>query len=395
VAILTEPRNPRICAGIDIGKETIFVALGYQSRSHVAQIRLKAPQWHKQLREVIPSGSIAALEPSGWYYAAPVVNCLYAHDVETYLVQGDITAALRKTKIGGIKNDKSDARALAFAAHQIAEKEEMRGAHPINPEDLADALSLRALVRAYDRAERETTRATNRLHQICHSVAPVLSQELETYLKLVEIGIIHPHQIREAAQQGNALPRRQRQVQAIADALPEYLNENPMAEIIQHELKARRVHAERKAELAEIIKQKLNSPTFKRLTELWQTVPYAGIMDIAKIHAATYGAAHLLTLGQMKANCGSYPEIRASGTSEVARATKRGFRPAKIALQLWLRRMQMAKLINPVTVAFERAKARHSKQATAIARAKLIEILWVIARDGKPFYNPLGGEKHA
>lgn len=389
MAILTPPQDQRICAGIDIGKEAISVALGYQSRSRITEIRLKDSTWHKKLRELIPPGSIATLEPSGWYYAAPIVTCLYEHDVEIYLVQGEITAALRKSKIGGIKNDKSDARALAFAAHQIAEKEEMRGIHPINPEDLADALALRALVRAYDRADRETTRATNRLHQICHSVAPILSQHLETYLKLVEIGIVHPHQIREAAQAGNVLPRRQRQVEAIAEGLPEYLIENPMATIIQHELKAKRVHSERKAELAEIIKETLKSPTFKRLTELWQTVPYAGIMDIAKIHAATYGVAHLLTLGQMKANCGSYPEIRASGNTERVRATKRGFRPAKIALQLWLRRMQMAKLINPITVAFERAKARHSKQATAIARAKLIEILWVIARDGKPFYNPL------
>lgn len=382
-----------VYAGIDIGKETIHVATGYTRRDKVTQISLKDPEWHVKLCQIVPPRSIAVLEPSGWYYAAPIVNCLFEHDVETHLIQGSVTGAIREAKIAGIKTDSTDARALAYAAKHI---DEMRGTHPINPEDLSDALALRALIRAYDRAEREATRATNRLHQICHSVAPAFSTHLETYMRAVEIGIIQPKDIRSAAQkisEGETIPNlnhrtTKEKLHQLAASIPHWIEETSMAEIIISEATARYTHMQRKEELAMLINEMIHRPTFRRLTELWRTIPYAGIMDIAKIHAATYGNAHLMTLHQMKANCGSYPEIKASGKTDARRATKRGFRPAKTALFLWIRRMQMAKLDNPITYAFNRAKERHSKQATAIARAKLIEILWVIARDGKPFYNP-------
>ena len=116
------------------------------------------------------------------------------------------------------------------------------------------------------------------------------------------------------------------------------------------------------------------------------------MLDIAKVHAANYGQSDRLTYQQFRTNCSSTPHThKQSGDVEIVRATWKGYKPAKIALTLWT--VRLLKSNNPIARKYHDAVNRQAvnsqgkSKALAIARSKLLEIMYSIMRTGRPYYD--------
>ncbi|MEM6285223.1 MAG: hypothetical protein AAF787_23725, partial [Chloroflexota bacterium] len=86
--------------GIDIGKTDIVLARaddGDPRHFPVQIISLKDPDWHQRLIEAVPGG-VAAAEPTGYHYMAPIAAVLHQHTTaQLYLVNHETTGHVRQT----------------------------------------------------------------------------------------------------------------------------------------------------------------------------------------------------------------------------------------------------------------------------------------------------------
>jgi hypothetical protein len=401
VCLLMTEKRP--CVGIDISASALTVAVTYEldRRGEVIppyHIDFKGLWWQRLLELCTPRG-IVVCEPTGWHYSAPVVKLLHDYGCEVYYADHYAASDVRRlVPKCGHKSDTHDARALCFLAHSIGGNVPISGVHRADPDRLALGLQLRTLVSAYDRATKDSTRAKNRLRQLAHAISPIFAESLDTYLELVKRGYAQPNAIRAVAQDiadgklSLGRGRRNQTIVAFAQQIPPNIGEHPLASVMEFEVEALQSAASRAAFIQEQVKALITTPPLAALTELWLTVPSAGLLDIARVHAANYGQSDRLTFAQFRTNCASTPHThKQSGDLEIVRATWKGYKPAKIALTLWT--IRLLKGNNPIARKYRDAVNRQAvnsqgkSKALAIARSKLLEILHSMVRTGRPYYD--------
>jgi transposase len=396
---------PTHAAGIDIGKASLHLATGYTRADDVVRIDVADPLWHVRLTALIPAGATVALEPTGWHYSQPVMRTLQAHGARILIVEHSQTAHVRELNLSGVKNDRTDARALAYIAAHHAQAQFLK-VHEGRPDEEGATAALRLIIYAHRRANREFARATNRIRALAHSIWPLLEQELTLYTRCLEAGAATPRQLRilaehVAAYHNGELPHKQaweacppffrtdgraQKLRDLIAALPAWLENDNIAPALFAE-HAARAHFKAEAEqLGQLVAEAVDQPPFKRLTNLWLTVPFAGRVPIATIHAATHAQADRLTPAQFRAAIGHHPARTESGETAISRASRAGFAPAKAAIHLWA--MSLIKQgDNPIAVAFRRARDAGHTRPLSLAKSKLLNILSGIARSGQP-YDP-------
>lgn len=344
---------------------------------------------------------IAALEPTGWHYAAPVIGALTHAGVRVLLVDHAVTGKQRDLKVAGIK---TDAKALCYIAadHLIEPYKHVR---EIEPDRIAAAMALRMLIHGYNRADKERTRAINRMKQLAHSIAPVLAQSFTVYIRALAEGAANPDELRRLAaycqgidadiadhratlpypEQFNRADWRAK-LYALIDALPSWANSPLAAEALLEEYRAYEIASERKAALTARLEQAAYAPPFARVTDAWMTVPGASLARCAVLHSAARGVADQMTPDQFKASVGTFPRREQSGAFTRSAAGRSGLRAAERELHLWTM-ILIKDGDNAVAETFARHKASGDKFAMSKAKAKLAVLLSAIARSGAP-YNP-------
>jgi hypothetical protein len=380
--------------GIDIGAETIHVATGYKTRDKIHSISLADPAWWDKLGQIIPPNAIVAYEPTGWHYSAPVIAALSAIGATLIQVEHRVTGQVRALRVSGVKRDATDAQTLAFIAEQHADGKTYRGTRLARPQIDQNVTGLRMLMWAHVRVTKEITRCTNRLHQLSHSVCPILSQKLDTYLRAVSEGVVTPAELRTLSTRLNngdyptafkhGVSRKN--LQHLVNSLPPWLENETMRDAIAYEAQARYIYEVTQAELTAKLTAIISVEPFLTLSQLWRTVPNSHDLAIAALHIATHGQADQMTFNQFKATVGSHPHYSQSGADVSTEAARQGFKPAKKYLYLWSMKL-IQRGDNQVATAFQSAKSRGKKYAIQTARAQLCAILSAIARTGQP-YNP-------
>jgi hypothetical protein len=386
--------------GIDIGAEKLHVALSWHPHPPVQQISLDDSDWHEQLIALVPPGSTVAHEPTGGHYAAPVDTVLHHIGCTVLQVEHRITGIAREWKVSGVKKDMTDAQALNLIAEMWLAGNPPRQVHQIDPETETEVMALRMLIWGYQRAKKETTRTTNRLHQLAHSVWPSLNKNLKTYIRAISTGHVTPRELRLLAgmlkthaynldlderlnvyKHGNA----RKALFKLEKSLPAWLEAEHMRAPIYNEVKALTDQEHRAVELETLIIETITAEPFATLTDLWMTVPYSGPLAVAALHIATHGRAAELTKAEFRACLGSHPRISQSGETKQSREARQGFRPAKALIYTWT--MSLIGGNNRVATAFRARQAKGGNHAIRVARQQLVDILWGIARTGTP-YDP-------
>lgn len=400
---------PTVALGVDIGAKAIHVATSGDPRSRVTVIELSDHDWHNQLAAFVsPGETVAAYEPTGWHYSAPIVATLQHAGATLLQVEHRITGIVRDLKVSGVKKDKTDAHALATIAarHHL---EAYRGVHQVQTTDLLLATNtLRALVWSYIRTDKETVRTTNRLRQMAHSIWPSLSKHLGPYLVAIQTAdAITPAELRSLARRlaiirdekpakgerrvypyGYEEPATRTALHNLVETLPLWLDWTPLRPVIQRESFIIREQEARQEDAERLIIKALQTEHFAQVADLWLTVPGAGHIAIASILAACHGDPTSISLRQFKASLGSHPRLSQSGETEESSAARQGFKPAKKYLYLWtmaLLNPDVAPANNPIRATFD--DRRGEEHAIRRARAKLCAILHGIARSGQP-YDP-------
>jgi transposase len=396
--------------GIDVGADNLHIALSHERTAPVYRIDLVDPLWHIRLAEFISSGDVVALEPTGWHYAAPVIAALAHIGACILIVEHRVTGQIRDLKIAGVKNDKTDARALHYIAHHH-QQEPFYGVNSVHPTLQASAMGLRMMIHAYMRSDKERTRTLNRIRQMTHSVAPILNIEIKTYLHAVGAGYSDLDAVRDLAAELariDGVERRRDRVYPegyktegkraalydLVEQLPVWSGNRVLTDVIADEYAAWRDIDARKDRLEAAIGAIAAREPFGDLTSLWMSVPGVGLTLCAMLHAATRGLASYLTPEQFRASLGSHPRISSSGKSAESIAAAGGFRPAKKLLHL--AEMYLIRVgDNPVADTFAYHKARGEKYAMQKARAKLVNILSGVARTGTPYDPALHVERYS
>lgn len=390
--------------GIDCGVDVLHCALSSDKRAPVHEIDLNNPLWHERLTELTQPGMVAALEPTGWHYAAPIIAALTAAGVRVLLVDHAVTGKQRDLKVAGIKTDKTDAKALCYIAadHLI---EPYKHVQEIDPARISAAMALRMLIHGYNRADKERTRSINRMRQLAHSIAPILSQSLVVYMRALALGVSTVSELRrlavycrkidddiKAKQATLAYPETfqradsRSKLYALVEVLPSWADNPIAAEALLEEYRSYKIASERKDALTVRLEQAAYAPAFAQVTKVWMTVPGASELRCTILHSATRGAADQMTPDQFKASVGTFPAREQSGKFIKTGAGRSGLRAAKRELHLWT--MFLIKDgDNPISTAFRRHKAAGEKYAMSKAKAKLAVILSGIARNNAP-YNP-------
>ncbi|MCC6972960.1 MAG: transposase [Anaerolineae bacterium] len=373
--------------GIDIGATAIHVATSSAAHAPVKVINLDDPDWHTQLISLIPLGAVVACEPTGWHYSAPIMRAVNQVDCQLVTVQHATTGQIRALRIAGVKTDKTDARALAYAAEQAAAGTPLRGTRPVDPTMTSEVDALRLMILAHRRAVKETTRTINRLQQIAHAISPSLAQGIDAYATAIERGYITPQELSIALNDKTIHHLTRRALTKVCSGIPPYVSISATTRtLIGSEVEALNVHRTRAGQLEGFIGEVITTPPFAHLFNLWSSVPGAGVLSLAPIIAACHASAEIMSLAEFKASLGSHPRRSESGETKQTSASRQGFKPGKAALYLWT--MSLIRMDNnAVAERFKLAKARNARHAIRIARAKLCEILWAIARTGKP-YDP-------
>jgi transposase len=389
-------------AGIDVGAKSLHLAFSYAKTDPIHTIDLTDPLWLSRLLELFEPGDWAALEPTGWHYAAPIMQALDHAGVRVLIVEHRMTQKIRDLKVSGIKNDRTDAKALAYLAHHH-DQEQFLGVSEAKPKLQAAAMGLRMMIHAYMRADKERTRAKNRIRQLAHSQSPTLAAYMTPYLHAVERGYGTPaalHYLATWLQSIDSEPRRRDRVYPdgyktpgkraalyeLAGSIAPWQGNEVIAEVIAEELDALRAIEERAERLRAQVESIAVKEPFGEITSLWLSMPNVGLLLCAMLHGATRGLAAHMTPEQFRASVGSHPRVSASGVSAESIRAAGGFRPAK--RMLYLCEMSLIQAgNNPVAAVFAHHKARGEKYAMQKARAKLVNILSGIARSGHP-YDP-------
>lgn len=373
--------------GIDIGASAIHVATSSAASAPVKVINLDDPDWHTQLISLIPIGAVVACEPTGWHYSAPIMRAVNQVDCQLVTVQHATTGQIRALRIAGVKNDKTDAKALSYAAEQAAQGTPLRGTRPVDPTLTSEVDALRLLILAHRRATKESTRSINRLRQIAHAISPAIAQGIDAYTTAVARGYITPQELGIALTDKTIHHLTRQALAKICGGIPPYVGISPTTRtLIGSEVEALQAYRARAAQLEGFIGEVITTPPFAHLFNLWSSIPGSGVLSIAPIIAACHASAEIMTLAEFKASLGSHPRRSESGETKQTSASRQGFKPGKASLYLWT--MVLIRLgDNAVAGRFKTAKERNARHAIRIARAKLCEILWAIARTGKP-YDP-------
>jgi transposase len=390
--------------GIDIGATNLHVALSPHPKIPVEVIDLTDPRWFERLINLIPPNAAVAFEPTGGHYSAPLLAVLDQIGCTALQVEHRTTNRARDYRISGVKKDMTDAQALCYIALQWQIGTPPRGVRKADPTALAKVRGLRVLVWAYFRANKECTRSTNRLKQIAHSIWPILGQHLDTYLRAVAAGFVTPTELRDLAMLLNDLHANRitnqlwpdgyhhhtsrRALQGLVKSLPAWLNGDQMREAITVEANSLAERIPIRDQLERLVSTIVRDEPFTRLTDLWLTIPSAGLMDIATIHVATSGQANLITRDQFRAALGCHPQESQSGETKQAKMARQGFRPAKALTHMWVMRLLTdSQRPNRIAKAFDDKKARSEKDQMHAGRQQLCDILSGIARNGTP-YDP-------
>jgi transposase len=390
--------------GIDCGADVLHCALSSDKSAPVHQIDLSDPAWHKRLAALTSPGMIAALEPTGWHYAAPVIAALAVAGVRVLLVDHAVTGKQRALKVSSSKTDKTDAKTLAYiaAGHLLEPYKQVR---EINPTKITAAMALRMLIHSYMRADKERARAVNRMRQLAHGIAPVLDHSMGVYMRAIHIGAGHPSALRRLAETCRSIDADVQEKRAslnypegferadwraklytLVEELPDWAD-NPIAvEALFEEYRAYRLADERKEALKARLEYAARAPIWRHITDAWMTVPCASLVRCAVLHSATRGVADQMTPDQFKASVGTFPRVEQSGAFSQTTAGRSGLRAAKRELHMWV--LQLIRLNNnPIAQTFQRHKQAGDKYALSKAKAKLANILSGIARNGQP-YDP-------
>jgi hypothetical protein len=390
-------------AGIDTGAEALHICIIDDNRAAktapVTVIDLTNHNWHKTVSGIIAPGDRVAIEPTGWHYSAPVIKLMRHIGAQVIQVEHRTTGRIRDLHVSEVKNDKTDARALAIAARTFPN---LSGMHEASQaEDIIT--SLRLIVSDYIRATKESTRSKNRLRQMAHAIWPSLAVSFDTYWRAITAGAISPSEIRElaaaiASANRNTLAQRypsynhgtsRKNLTEIAETLPAFIAETPLRDAIGREALRLQLAENQQDHYMELANDIINGPRLTDITEVWRTIPGAGTFALAALHVATHGNARGLNLARFKAAVGSHPHNRRSGETEERAAARHGYKPAKTALYLWT--MAAIRTGKPPTVvaAYERhATAAENRRFNIQAgRAQLVTILWATARKLEAYHE--------
>jgi hypothetical protein len=380
------PAQPAVAVGIDIGAKSLMLAFADPLTPPRGWLTLKIeyndPDWWRVLLSQIAPNAVVALEPTGWHYSAPIIALLKERRV--VIANHQLTKWIRSAEVSAAKNDKLDAVALALIALRTYQGSPPRGLQQPNPDMDEHLTRLRLLVNTYARHTRQSTRATNLLHQLAHAIFPTLNQRFTTWLGLAGRGVVTPAEIVAytttadfRALHGTA----RRHIQSLADSLPTDLHVSwAAAENINFIVEEQLIRSTEVERVRTDIFQTIIAPPFNVVTELLRTVPMANDIAIAAIHVATNGllitAPQTVTRDRMRALVGLNPITSQSGNLERAKAVKKGYRPALNALYMWTQQLvRDTTEDNPVRRAHDAYEARGKKHPFRAARAKLVDTL--------------------
>lgn len=374
--------------GIDIGTKGIHVATTPSRKPTFIPFE---GDWTAALARLVPPGALCALEPTGWHYSAPVIQALLHIGAQALIVENRATGKFRQEITSISKTDDADARTLCAIATLKLQGWDIRSAHVADMQRINDLRALRLLIYAHMRATKELVRTTNRLHQIAFSIAPEVDQRFETWLRCVEAGAVCADAIIALSRRadrttpgfkhGNA----RNGLKALAASLPPWADGQEMHEVAVTELAVLRIVEPRVERTEQRLIDLMEGPTFGDLTRLWRTVPSSSDMEIARIIAACNGNPTAYDSNGFLAAIGGQPKQVQSGKKKKETMNTAGFRPARVAATMWANRL-IALGNNPIAEAAMRAEGRNVKKRPRV-RAKLINILWGIARSGQP-YDP-------
>ncbi|MHB1296864.1 MAG: IS110 family transposase [Anaerolineae bacterium] len=394
--------HPTTIAGIDIGKQSIQICLAAETPPRkwpTVALDLRAPTWYDELTAHIPPGSLVALEPTGWHYSRPIVLALEGQSCTIIYVNHATTTTTRADHISQQKTDPNDARALALKARELTTHGDLLGCKIHDPAREGLTITLRLLITKHGREMTRKRSALNHIGTFGHGIWPSLDFHKTPYTRAIGAGAITPGEIR-------ALAAR---LQDDPHALPAYAN--PRARSALAQLAAELDHApepdagireaiaDAYAELtaadsaiaqveARITKLVTTDPNLAPLSANWLTIPGASPVRIATIHAAAGCHAEAYTVDQLRAACGCHPCRQESGRVTEAADSKRGYRPAKAALHLWvLYLLSPSAGDNPVRAYFNTLKERGNRNAVHASRGKLIRTLAGIAKHAEPYRN--------
>ncbi|MFQ3647749.1 MAG: transposase [Anaerolinea sp.] len=372
-----------VAVGVDIGKEAYHVCVAdptTQVKSWpVHEIDLKRPDWHERLRRLIPADALILHEPTGWAYSLPLRRALslYGREPEIWLINHVASAASRRLYVSRAKNDTLDARAIARIALDIVNGDDVRGVRRDDPKMQDAVLSLRLMLNHRRRVTKVSTRLSNQLDALAHSIWPLLSQKKATYLRCVAEGAVTPAEIRAMAEHKPAdiVGRSAAALKMICDEVPDVVvHPQIRASIITLYAEYQAQMTKRQA-LEDTIEGVLLSE-FKDITQRWQTVPGAGALYIAALIVGTNGMYAELTPEQFKASVGVAPNTGRSGSVDKTRRGRAGSVHSKDALHMWT--MYLVNDSAPPNVIRSYYTAGHK---LAHCKRKLAEILSGIARN--------------
>jgi transposase len=377
------PDTP-FAVGVDIGKGALHVCVAIPAipikNWAVQEVSLKDPNWADTLLRIVPPGALVLHEPTGWAYSLPLRRALEMREPRPniWLINHVASAASRRLYVSRAKNDTLDARAIARIAQDVVDGQEVRGVRPDNTTLQDTVLGLRLLLNYRRRLTKLTTRLSNQIDALAHSIWPILAQKKSLYLALIERGAVTPEEILQMLAAQPTLGMRGTAVTALrtlADALPCV----PVHPTIRSSIAT--LHAEYAANMAkrEALQNAIEATLhadFPDITRRWSTVPGAGPLYIASLIVATNGLYSELTAEQFKAACGVAPNTGRSGSVDKTRKGRGGSVHAKDALHMWA--LSLVGDTAPDTSIRRYFGAGHN---LAHCKRKLAEILSGIARN--------------
>ncbi|MBN1285681.1 MAG: transposase [Anaerolineae bacterium] len=401
---LTEYHAALLSLGIDIGAAAIDVCAHFpnEATAHY-HLSLTDPDWYQHLADLIahvpPGAAIAALEPTGWHYAAPVIRMLDSMMVTILQVEHRTTKRVRESQVSQAKSDQVDARTLALIAADYTAGRRYLGVHELHPENQELATRMRALVRTHDRLTSRRTRLTNRLHQYAHSIWPALSNKLATYTRAALLGYVTPAQLCDLLDYleidpsyGGYNPSARNWLKRLVSELPdpEWLDWRTdeidyLEDLIQMTARHIRETDQDIIEITAKIEQLLHSPPLLSTVTAWMSIPSASPLEIAILLAACGCTPELYTVDALKAAWRLNPSNSSSGKTSSGQRTEKGSTAAKTALHRWTMRLHKTEFLpNPVVDYIQRKKANGDAHSYQAGRSKLARILHALARDGVP-----------
>ena len=392
---MPEPRAVPVIAGIDVASGSFQLSI--PSAGLNVAIPMNEGEWWNELAYHLPQASVVGIEPTGRHYSAPIVNVLHLLRCVVYQVDHQTTKRYRQAHVSLNKDDALDAYSIALLTSDYHANRNVRGVRRLYPQSELLTTALRTLIQAHRRAAKELRRVENRVKQMAYHMWPSLADKFDAYLRAVSVGAVTPAQIVELARNLPTVKKSERPaayshgasrnaLYRLAATIPDGVTAPPLFQrIIVREL-ANIQHAQQAiAELDEELEALIHVEELETVTAAWLTVPGAGTLAVATLHAACHASAIQMSGDQLRGALGFYPQNFNSGAVKIANQPMRGYKPARGAIHLWtVQLLKENNQPNPVAEAFHRAKTNGSQYALAAARGRLVRILAGIARSGQP-----------